>query len=75
MTREEHIQNISAQLKEIPKIKRTFPAFCGAQDSHTIPLLKKYVKSNDFIIVSGTALYDHPEGPTEGAKLLRKTLN
>lgn len=73
MTKEEHLENISALLENIPNIKQSFPAFCGGQSPKTVPLLKKDVGSNDFIVVAGASLYDHPNGPTTGAKELRQS--
>lgn len=73
MTKEDHQENIKILLDEIDGIKRTFPAFAGGQSSKTIPLLKKDAGGNDFIITAGTVLYDHPDGPTAGAQVLRES--
>ena len=72
MSAEEHKENISVLHSKIAGIKRAFPAFCGGQKPETIPLLKKDAGNNDFIVVAGTSLYDHPDGPTAGAKRLRE---
>lgn len=73
MSKSEHADNISALLKDVSDIEKSFPAFCGGQSPRTIPLLRSDVGSNDFIIVAGTSLYDHPDGPSEGAKSLRES--
>ncbi len=73
MSRNEHSDNISVLLKDIPQIEKSFPAFCGGQSPSTVPLLRKDVGSDDFIMVVGTSLYDHPDGPTAGAKSLRES--
>ena len=73
MSKEDHMENIHALLHNMTGIKQTFPAFTGGQSAKTVPLLKKDVDSNDFIVVSGTALYDHPDGPTAGARLIRQS--
>ncbi len=73
MSPEEHFENINTLLREIPQIKKSFPAFCGGQSSSTVPVLRKNVGSNDFIVVAGTSLYDNPEGPSVGARVLRES--
>nr|VDD88902.1 RuBisCO long chain, Form IV [uncultured bacterium] len=73
MSGAEHLENISAVSRDMDQIERSFPAFCGGQSVHTIPLLRRDVGSTDFIIVAGTSLYDHPDGPGAGAKLLRES--
>lgn len=75
MSKKEHLKNISELLKDVSKVKKSFPAFCGGQSPSTIPLLRLDVESNDFIIVAGTSLYDHPGGPTAGAKSLRESFS
>jgi len=64
MSRDEHERNISALLEDVPHVERTFPAFCGGQFPSTVPLLRNDVGGNDFIVVAGTSLYDHPDGPS-----------
>lgn len=73
MSRNEHLDNISVLLKDAQEIKKSFPAFCGGQSPRTIPLLRSDVGNNDFIIVAGTSLYDHPDGPSAGAQSLRNS--
>lgn len=73
MSRQEHIENISALSKNISGIKKSFPAFCGGQSPETVSLLKRDVGNNNFIVVAGTSLYDHQDGPTAGAKSLRES--
>ena len=75
MTQEEHIKSTEKLLQKSDLVESTFPAFCGGQSPKTIPYLRKDVGSNDFIVVAGTSLYDHPEGPAEGSKQLKKVLN
>lgn len=73
MSKEDHLENIHTLLDEISWIKKSFPAFAGGQSPKTIPLLKRDVGTNEFVVVSGTALYDHPDGPTAGAEALRES--
>lgn len=74
MSKEEQKKTIHALRKPIPKLKKTFPAFAGGQSAETISLLRRDVDSNDFIVVSGAALFEHPEGPREGARRLREAI-
>lgn len=73
MSKEEHKNNILALLIDELHIAQTFPAFCGGQSPRTVSLLRGDVGSDDFIIVAGTSLYDHPDGPSAGAKALRES--
>ncbi len=73
MPREDHFENISALLSDLGGIKKSFPGFCGGQSPKTALKLRKDVGSNDFVIITGTSLYDHPEGPETGARLIRKS--
>lgn len=74
MTSGEFSESISILLKSIPGIVQSYPAFCGGQSARTIPMLRKSVGNDDFMVVAGAALYDHPQGPSEGARLLRQAL-
>ena len=74
MTAEQHRKNIDALMREIPGCKPSFPAFCGGQSAETVPMLSRDVGSDDFIVVSGTALYDHPGGPRAGAEKIKDAM-
>lgn len=75
MSREEHLENIRILLKDIPGITKSFPAFCGGQSPKSVPFLRKDVGSKDFAVIAGTSLYDHPDGPAAGARILRRALD
>lgn len=75
MTKDEQLENITILQNPIPSIKKSFPAFCGGQTVATALQLRADVGNNDFILVCGTSLYDHPNGPEIGARELRKSLD
>lgn len=74
MSKKDQLENIQALLKPLPGVGRAFPAFAGGQSPQTVPLLKRDVGNNDFIVVSGASVYDHQDGPRVGAKLLREAV-
>lgn len=76
MSREEQLENIDALLRPLPFIKPAFPAFCGAQSPATVPMLRRDTGGHgDFMVIAGSSLYDHPQGPRAGAQALRAALN
>jgi ribulose-bisphosphate carboxylase large chain len=66
----EVIQNIDACTRPMGHIKSTLPVLGGSQWAGSAPDLAQKLKSVDFGIVPGRAVFSHPMGPRAGAASL-----
>jgi len=66
----EVFQNIDACTRPLGHIKSTLPVLGGSQWAGSSPELSEKLKSVDFGIVPGRAIFSHPMGPKAGAASL-----
>lgn len=71
-TKEDVIANAEACLGKLGDMKRTLPVPAGSQWAGSLERLYKMLRTYDFGIVPGRAVFNHPKGPTGGATSLRQ---
>ena len=57
-------------LSELVRRKASFLALAGGKWAGTVSTCVNALKTNDFILISGTGVFSHPRGPEAGARSL-----
>ena len=71
-TREDVLDNAEVCLGELGNLKTTLPVPAGSQWAGSLERLFEMLRTTDFGIVPGRAVFGHPMGPTGGAASLRQ---
>jgi ribulose-bisphosphate carboxylase large chain len=65
---------VDACLGDDIEARPAFPAHSGSMNAATVDGLARRTRSRDFILTSGSGLFDHPAGPEAGARALLAVL-
>ena len=71
ISEEEILANVRACLDPMGPIKPALPVPGGSDIPENLSKLYQKLKTVDFGVVPGRAVFNHPQGPLEGAKAFR----